>query len=278
MHQPSPQSASGMSSRARSKARRLAAILVMIQAACWVPQAMADASLTYSLSGTDDDKAVKHFSVARFFARIEDPADSDNYLVFQAGRFFPLFSVDTSKETWTRLTPPETHLMGPQPPAKEADAKDAGESGMHHEEAHPSASDNTASEMPASQARKRPAQPLFKATKKRVKVAGIDCRIVYELVDNEPVIEHCMANTAALGINEREIITLSRMFRMARHRDFGWLATGTQDDEFVSIRSRDLGNDRVMELTGVDTTPLPAGHLRIPKHYKEVEPKTPAAD
>jgi hypothetical protein len=249
---------------------------------------MADASLTYSLSDPEGNKAVKHFSVARFFARIDDPADSDNYLLYQAGKFFPLFSVDTSNETWTRLTPPVKPYMGPRSPDKKAapkegemsgghdqapDLKDADKSGMHHEGAHASASD-----MPASPIGKRQAGHLLKATKKSARVAGIDCRIVHEIIDNEPVIEHCMANSARLGITDRELITLSRMFRMARDRDYGWLATGTQDEEFVSIKSRDLRNDRTMELTSVDTTPLPAGHMRVPKHYKEVELTTPATD
>ncbi|MEJ2309658.1 MAG: hypothetical protein P8Z78_10130 [Gammaproteobacteria bacterium] len=288
MHQPSPQSASSRSSRAGRTARRLAALLVTIQAACWAPQAMADARLTYGLSGPDGNKSVKHFSIARFFVRIDDPADTGNYLLYQAGKFFPLFSVDTSKKTWTRLTPPVKARLGPLPPAQKTPPKDGGKS-----VAHDHASQKSASEMPAGQmqsgtlvasetaatsTRTLPLEPGLKASKKTDKVAGIDCRIVHELVDNEPVIEHCMANSARLGITDRELITLSRLFKMAREKDYDWMAIGTRDEEFVSIRSRDLGNNRVMELTSVDTTPLPAGYLRVPKHYKEVELKTPAAE
>ena len=102
-------------------------------------------------------------------------------------------------------------------------------------------------------------------------IAGIRCRVVHELRDGEAVMEHCMANSAALGVTKREVITLSRMFSMSRKLDFDWLGTGTRDEEFVAVQSRDLGDNRVLQLTSVSTKPLPAGHLKIPRSFKLVE-------
>ena len=105
-------------------------------------------------------------------------------------------------------------------------------------------------------------------------IAGIRCRVVHELRDGEAVMEHCMANSAALGVTKREVITLSRLFSMSRKMDFDWLGTGTKDEEFVAVQSRDLGNNRVLQLTSVSTKPLPAGYLRIPRSFKLVESDT----
>lgn len=62
-------------------------------ATCSTSIARADATLTYELTDADSNKTVKKFSTARFFIRIEDPATPDQYLLFQAGKFFPLFAV-----------------------------------------------------------------------------------------------------------------------------------------------------------------------------------------
>ncbi len=83
-----------------------------------------------------------------------------------------------------------------------------------------------------------------------------------------------MANSARLRITDRELITLSRLFGMARNMEFGWLGVGTEDEEFVSVQSRDLRDDRILELTSVSTKPLAAGYLRIPSAYKLVESET----
>ena len=80
-----------------------------------------------------------------------------------------------------------------------------------------------------------------------------------------------MANAARLKVTEREAITLARTFAMAREQQLGWLGTGSKDEEFVSIRSRDLRDNRTLELKSVSIAPLPAGYLRIPREYKQLE-------
>jgi hypothetical protein len=95
---------------------------------------------------------------------------------------------------------------------------------------------------------------------------------VHELLDDKPVIEHCMANSANLGITTREMRTMSRLFSMSRDRKFGWPGVGTEDEEFVSVHSRDLRDNKAFQLTSVSTKPLADGYLRIPRSFKQVEP------
>ena len=246
-------------------------ILLIIQFACWIPPAMADLRLTYSLSGPESESLVKHFSVRHFFVRVEDGVDSSSYLLYQAGKFFPLYSVDSSDETWTRLTPPVTASLGPLSRHQKPSAEDGEKKAEASAGAEVTAGDG---EKPAV-TRTAAEEPALRPTKKNLEVAGIDCRVVHEVFDNEPVVEHCMANSARLGITDRELKTMSRLFNMARQRDFGWLAIGTPDEEFISVQSRDLRNDRLFQLTGVDNGALPGDYLRIPRHYKQLQPEPP---
>jgi len=229
-------------------------------AACSLSMAHADATLTYELSGADGGKTVKKFSTARFFIRIDDPADKDQYLLFQAGKFFPLFSVDQANTNYTGLTSTVTPYMSPQ-------------SREHH---GADQTDEQGESKQKAETRQKQAAKL-KPTKKNRKVAGIECRVVQELADGKPVIEHCMANSARLGVTDRELITMARTFEMARSKDFGWLGTGTEDEEFISVQSKDLRDNRVLTLTDVSTKPLPEGYLRIPRDYKQTKAEEQAA-
>lgn len=245
---------------ASSKTLNKLSVCIMAMAACGVSAVHADATLSYELTAADGNKTVKQFSTARFFIRIDDPADTEHYLLFQAGKFFPLFSVNPSKSTYTRLTPAVTPYLSSESRPKSVAEETAVQGG---------------SKQTAEVAHKPAA--ILKPTKKTRNVEGINCRIVHELLDGKPVIEHCMANSARLGVTDREIITLSRLFKMSRDREFGWLGTGTEDESFVSVQSRDLRDNRVMQLTALSTKPLPAGTLRIPPSYKEVATETKAA-
>ena len=88
-------------------------MLALALAAWGVSAVHADATLTYELSGSESGKTVKRFSIARFFVRIDDPAETERYLLFQAGKFFPVYAVDTAGQTYTRLTPAVTPRLGP---------------------------------------------------------------------------------------------------------------------------------------------------------------------
>lgn len=215
----------------------------------------ADATLTYELSEADGSKVIKKFSTARFYVRIDNPADEKRYLLFEAGKFFPLYEVDQAESTYKQLTPEVIPYMGPDTMAKKA-------ADAHTPEVEP--------------AEKAPV-PVFNPVKKKLKVAGINCRVINEMVDGKPVIEHCMANSANLDLTTREIISMARTFSMARDRKFDWLGVGTEDEEFISVQSRDLRTNRVLKLTSVSNKPLAQGYLRIPRGYKKVEPGKQAA-
>jgi hypothetical protein len=306
-------------------------------AALWAsgPLAHADATLVYQLDDASDGKVEKTLSVSRFFVRIDSSDEEGRYLLFQAGKFFPLYSVNEKEETYTRLTPQVVARLGPesrtkgaqaQPAAEEAKPIGAEDTRAAAEEAVPagpvSESGRAASpDAPAAAAAqttaaggspepapregddqddgddqagadqtsegeeemaKKPAsttalaqEPRFEASTKMDEVAGIACRVVLEIVGDKPTVEHCMANKAALGITERETRTLARLFVLARKRGWDWLGAATKDEEFVSIRSRRVGEDGSLTLKSVSTQALPADHLRIPRSYKEIEPAQP---
>ena len=215
----------------------------------------ADATLTYKLTEADGSKTEKKFSTVRLFVRIDDSTDEKRYLLFEAAKFFPLYSVNQAENSYTQLTPKVIPYMGPETMAKKA-------------------ADAYTPEVEAAE--KAPTAVLKPGNKKRT-IAGIRCRVINEMLDGKPAIEHCMVNSANLNVTTREIISMARTFSMARDRDLGWLAVGTEDEEFISIQSRDLHTKRVFELTSVSNKPLAQGYLRIPREYKQVKAEKPAA-
>jgi hypothetical protein len=291
-------------SRGQSVMPRRLALCALALAACGVSPIHADATLTYELSGPDAETTVKKFSLARFFARIDDSAEAERYLVFQAGKFFPLYAVDQANQTYRLLTPAVTPRLGPVtaseqaadataeknegpaepvqdetallPTESEAQAEAEGGAGTAPETplAKGEAPAEGASDVASPKSARRTQAATLKPTKETRKVAGIECRVVHEMLDGKPVIEHCMANSARLSVTDRELITLARVFGMARNMEFGWLGVGTKDEEFVSVQSRDLRDNRVLELKSASTQPLAEGYLRIPKTYKLVESDT----
>ena len=260
--------------------------------ACLAGPVFADATFTYKLTEAGEVKTEKTISIARFFARIEETDDKHGYLLYQAGKFFPLYQVDPSAGSYRLLTKPARPFLEPpqQNPPAEA-AKPGAEQAASGREGDPSTlgidngsaagktpdseqvlSASAANPPPASQTSSRSAKlSTLKATRKSLNVGGIPCRVILEMVDAQPAVEHCMANAARLKVTEREAITLARTFAMAREQQLGWLGTGSKDEEFVSIRSRDLRDNRTLELKSVSIAPLPAGYLRIPREYKQLE-------
>lgn len=252
------------------KPLRTTGIFALALVTCSTSIAHADATLTYELSGPDGEKMVKKFSTVNFFIRVDDPSTPDQHLLFQAGKFFPLFSVDAAERTYTRLTAEVIPYSGPR--SREHHGADKTEANRGPVEP----GDNIISNEQTTQNAKNPA-PTLRPTKKERQVAGVKCRVVQELADGEPVIEHCMANSARLGLTKREIITIARTFQMARNRDLGWLGVGTEDEEFVSVYSRDQRDNRVLQLTEVSTAPLPVDYHRIPRGYQQVKTEEQAA-
>ena len=229
--------------------KNLLAIICTVSLLAFTAPVGADATLTYELTEADGSKTTKKFSTARLYVRIDDSTDEKRYLLFEAAKFFPLYSVNQAESTYTQLTPKVIPYMGPETMAKKA-------------------ADAYTPEIEAVE--KAPPAVLKPGNKKRT-IAGIRCRVINEMLDGKPAIEHCMVNSANLNVTTREIISMARTFSMARDRDFGWLAAGTEDEEFISIQSRDLRTKRVFGLTSVSNKPLAQGYLRIPREYKQVK-------
>jgi len=60
------------------------------------------------------------------------------------------------------------------------------------------------------------------------------------------------------------------LFVMAREQGYGWLGAATEDEDFVSVRSKFAAQPKSLELVSVSTQPLPRGHLRVSSEFKEV--------
>lgn len=275
--------------------------------------AKSDATLVYQLQASGSVAVDRTISISRFFARVDASETPGEYLLFQAGKFFPLYSVDEGQHSYRPLTPPVDARLGPvaaqptAPPSQSAPLDEqtaaaprdgTGPVGSTSATAQPAPSPAASSgdQAPPTAAadlapdvgdlaekdaptqteptpRRSPAlptEPTFKPSAKMDEVAGIRCRIVFELIDGEPAVEHCMANKAALGITERESRTLARLFVMARKRGYDWLGASTKDEDFVSVRSQDLKRGKRLTLQSLSTEPLPVGHLRVPKEFTEI--------
>lgn len=254
----------------------------------------ADVTLNFELSGPDMQSSAKNVSISRFFARIDDPAEPDSFLLYQAGKFFPLYQVNTSAATYTLLTPevkPTLHAgITPKPEKATTEEPTATEAASATDaSAETEQADSTAAETATqtskvvtelatvdkaadytSETTQDKPKTSLRLTKQSKTIAGVQCRVVEELAGDQPVMTHCMAEKTHLGISERETRTLARIFEMARERGYGWLGTATTDEQFVSIASQDLQSNKTLQLKSHSSKPLPTGYLRVPREFKKV--------
>lgn len=288
-------------------------LLIMSVLGASLSVARADVTLVYGLKDGSSEAVEKQLYLSRFFARVDSSDEDGAYLLFQAGKFFPLYRVSEKERSYTLVTerarptlqageqkpedagpsategaeqgaaaPLQSATVPEAVPEHRMDTESTEQAGMEPAEAQAAA--GASESMPvaappetAEHARtpggppKLPEKAQFKPSGKNDVVGGVHCRIVNELIDGEPAIEHCMANKADLGITEREIRTLARLFILARELGYDWLGAATEDEDFVSVRSRALTRDKTLELRSASTDPLPVGHLRVPKDYKETE-------
>ena len=83
-----------------------------------------------------------------------------------------------------------------------------------------------------------------------------------------------MGNTAGFRVTSRELITLGRIFEMAKKLGMDWLGVATDDERFFSVQTRRLDSGRTLKLKSLSTAPLPAGYNRISRAFKRVERST----
>ncbi len=121
--------------------------------------------------------------------------------------------------------------------------------------------------------------PKFKPINNKNVVAGVSCQPVNELGNNKkPVAEHCMSAGGPLGLNAREMITLSRLFmsvrRMSNNLENSWLGVATPDERQVSLLSQNAAGDR-LTLKSVSHGRIDKTLLKIPVDYKRLQPDLP---
>ena len=121
--------------------------------------------------------------------------------------------------------------------------------------------------------------PKFKPINKKNAVAGVRCQPVNEIGNNKkPVAEHCMSAGGPLGMNEREMITLSRLFmsvrRMSDSLENSWLGLATPDERQVSLLSQNSAGDKLV-FKAVSHGRMDKTLLKVPVDYKRLQPDLP---
>ena len=117
--------------------------------------------------------------------------------------------------------------------------------------------------------------PIFKPINKKNAVAGISCQPVNEMGENKkPVAEHCMTAGGPLGLNAREMTTLSRLFMSNRRIGQSWLGLATPDERQVSLLSQNAAGDK-LELKSISHGRIDKTLLKIPVDYQRLKPDLP---
>jgi hypothetical protein len=119
--------------------------------------------------------------------------------------------------------------------------------------------------------------PKFVPMRKKQTVSGVACQQVREAGEDmeSTVAEHCMSAGGPLGLNAREMITLSRLFMSARRIGLpGWIGVATPEERQVSILSQGPEGAK-QEFKSVTHKPLPNDLMKIPVDYKRLKPDLP---
>lgn len=118
---------------------------------------------------------------------------------------------------------------------------------------------------------KKTEMPGLKPTGKKDTVAGVQCRVVNEVVNDKTVAEHCMAEVVALQMTPRELITMARLIEFSREwTDPDWIAVQS-NEKYVSIRSRPADGDATFILKSVSHELPPGDYFRVPPAYKKLD-------
>lgn len=231
--------------------------LVLFAAWAWPGSTLGDITLVFELREPGTEAVQSTVSIKGRWAHIRQGSGAgDVYWIFDGARS-DLYSVDPAGEAYTVA----------QPPTKPPSQGDLSSAALRSD-----------SRLPAG----RPAEhwlgadrtpPAFEPSRTKHEVAEIRCRAVNELEDGAPKIEHCMASARDLGVVQREVITLARLYSALRWLGWGWPVVGTEDEEFVSVRSKALDDGAELVLTRVERRPLSYDLTRIPRDYRDLEPR-----
>lgn len=201
----------------------------------------ADATLKYELQVPGGEKKHYQIAISGMMARIDEHDVDDQSLLFEAGHLFPLYRLNHAKTNYEQLTPRfEAYLQ-----VKE----------------DRQVNEDLFSYPPIT----------LKPTRKHQVISGIKCRLVYEIHDEEPIIEHCIANSARAGLSERITRSMIRTHAILRkYWNDGWLGVGTNDEVYVSIQSRHLKKKEKLTLIDISYENLDPSILQIPKAYTKI--------
>lgn len=221
--------------------------LFFTAAAFYASVAGADTTLVYKLTGAQGEEIEHTYNIRGRFISVDSNAESQPYTLILDAGFMIMHVVDDDKEVFSTY----------------------GESPYHQDREKPEKSENDAN---AKQMVKKPvAAPILKPTGKKETVAGVRCMIVNEIVNNKPVVEHCMADAYALGMTPRELITMARLIDFSKAwTDPDWIAAQS-NEKYISIRSRPTGGDVTFVLEAVSHETASRDYFRVPPEYQKLD-------
>jgi YD repeat-containing protein len=220
--------------------------LLLALAAGLSQTAYAETSLTYQLVDAQGATTEQTYTLHGRWARVDDATGSkQKYLILDTG-FMIMHVVDSKNAAFSTY----------------------GESHFHQGKQTKTAAEDANAKQAAKRATKI---TTLKPTGRKDTVAGIRCNLFSEIVNNKPVAEHCMAGSSALGMNNREMITMARLIDFSKEwTDPDWIANQS-NEQFVSIRSRPAEGDATFLLKAVSHKIPPLDYFRVPPQYKKLD-------
>lgn len=243
--------------------------------------ARADATLVYETVTADAGKTEHTFSIIGRFIRVDMDSDPNRHWIIDTG-LLTMADVNREKQQYT-------FEKLPRPPLPVAAAADEKKPDSMAAAQQPEASESSSGEHAAGTSQDQAnevanvtpmlsPEPTLAPTRKKASIAGIGCRVVIEKFDKQAVAEHCMAGTGELGVNSREMITLSRLFTTARRLGLGWAGVATADERIVAIKSNLLESEASQLLKSVSYENIADEIMQVPKSYRRIKPEKQQAD
>ena len=230
--------------------------LALLGGLCNAAAVHADATLVYQTVNAEGAKTQHTFAISGRFVRVDMDTEPDRYWVIDTG-LLTMADVDKSQQRYTfgKLPRPELPAAASSAKQKTPAAPQVGQD-----------AENSAKSVPGLAP-----EPILVPTRNKQNVAGTICRVVNEVADNKPVAQHCMAGTGPLGITSREMVTLSRLFTVARRLELGWAGVATADERIVSVDSRLSDGTAAQTLQSISYDWVPDERMQVSKRYKRVE-------
>lgn len=218
-----------------------------------------DATLVYQTVDADGEKMQHTFSISGRFVRVESDTAPDRFQVIDTG-MLTMADVDrmTMRYTFENLPRGYPSTAVPATRRQAIETPEETQSGGKVSE-------------PVVTAPVLSPTPQLSPTRKKQNMSGIVCRMVREMVDGRPVAEHCMAGTGPMGVSSREMITLSRLFTLARRMELGWAGVATADERIASVDSQLADRRGSQTLLSISYDWIPDAHMQVSKKYKRVK-------